>query len=232
MAYNATELITDAYDLSGIVARDYETVSGSQVSAGLRMLNALLAIKTVESRLIPYFTLYEFNTVAGTADYFIAGLISIETMTFNLQEVRFSMQNLGRKAFFNTPSVDNITSLPYSGRVEREKGGTRIYFYYVPDDVYVIKLMGKFSLASVTLATNLETTLDAFYIEYLRYALAGYICDDNKIPFAQQPKLTKYEALITDVSPMDMTVTKISSFRRQSGVNWGTANLSNGWTTP
>ena len=65
MAYTALELVTRAYYLSQIVAREAQTVSGSQISDGLYLLNALLDVKASDLQLIPYYQEYDFTSVAG-----------------------------------------------------------------------------------------------------------------------------------------------------------------------
>lgn len=232
MAYLAAELITKAWYLSGIVSQDFETVGGARLAEGFDLLNALLAIKTANNRLIPYFTPYTTNAVVGQEAYFVPNLINAETITFNLQTIRFATLRQSRKQFFGSPRVDNITALPFNAHVERAKGGANIYFYFLPSDTYPIKVWGKFGLSSIaSLDTDLELTLDPFYIEYLRYALAEYMCADNNITLQpqNQAKLTEYENVITDISPIDLTVTKLSSLGSDRGINWGFVNLSGGW---
>ncbi|NIV16246.1 MAG: hypothetical protein GWN62_34815, partial [Aliifodinibius sp.] len=77
----ASELVANAWYLSGIVARDLETVSGSQATDGLRLLNDLLSEKRITGRLIPYFTQTSFNAVVGQESYFVNDLIETEDVT-------------------------------------------------------------------------------------------------------------------------------------------------------
>ena len=65
MTYTVTNLITDAFYISGIVSREFETVSGPQGQVGLHVLNKILSDKTIEKDMIPYYTKYEFNAIAG-----------------------------------------------------------------------------------------------------------------------------------------------------------------------
>jgi len=231
MAYPATLLITKAWYLSGIVSRELEQVSGDQITEGLDLLNALLAIKTANNRLIPYYQLYTLNAIVGQESYFIPNLISIESITFNIQTVRYSMLQQNRKIYFGAPRIDNIDALPFNWHLERTLGGSTFYLYFFPADTYPIKIFGKFSLSSVTLTTDLSTMLDAFYIEYLRYALAEYMCADYTIsmPPQAQKKLDEYEDEIVDISPIDLSTTKISTLQKATGLNWGDVNIGRGW---
>ena len=231
MAYTTTQLITNAWYLSGVVARGLEIVDGAQITEGLNLLNALLAIKTANNRLIPYYTFYSLNLITNQESYFIPNLISIETITFNIEDVRYSMLKMSRKPYFGSARVDAIDALPFSWHVERSVGGATFYVYYLPSDTYLCKIWGKFSLAEVALGQDLSLTLDLFYIEYLRYALAEYICADYNITFQPQSmsKLTEYEQIITDISPIDLSMTKLSTLQSNFDINWGDVNIGKGW---
>ena len=86
------------------------------------------------------------------------------------------MNELTRKEYFGTPRVDGLQALPFSYRYERTLGGCNLYMYFVPNQAYLINIWGKFGLSEVTLDQDLSLTYDLFYIEYLRFALAQYIC--------------------------------------------------------
>lgn len=233
MTYTVVQLITDAYYLSGRLARGLQIITGSQLNTGLRLLNAVITVKSVNERLIPYFTEYQFNAVVGQEEYFISNLIYAETLTFNYQNVRYSMQPMGRREYQGSPRVNNIQSLMFDYHVERTKGGSNLFMYFLPDMNYPCTLWGKFSLTTVVLNQNLEDTLDQFYIEYLRYALAEYICHDNNIAFQPQnkEKLEEYEQAFLDIGPPDLTIEHVSGIgQRPIADMWGQANLGRGWT--
>lgn len=231
MTSTVAELITNAYFLSGKVARDYETPSGSEISDGLRWLNAIIAFKTANNRLIPYYSIYEDVTEVGVDEYFIPNLISVQTFTFNLGVVRFATYNSSRKTFFGTSRVDDTQNLPFECHFERCVGGSNLFLYFRPNGVYPIRIVGKFSLDSVTIGQDLEETMDAFYRDYLLYALGQRICQENSISFSPEcvQQLKSYEQLITDISPRDLTVGKISTLDKQRGIDWAYVNFP-GWT--
>lgn len=230
MAYLTSTLITRAYYLSGVVARDLQTVTGTQINDGLDLLNAFLSFKSSDLRLIPYFSRTSFNTVAGQEDYFIPNLDYVDTLTFNIGDVRFSIMDMTRKEYFSTPRIDNVQSLPYSYRVERELGGSRIYLYFVPAAAYEIKISGKYSLSQVTLNQDLALTYDLFFIEFLRHGLADYICNDYGVtlPSAVMAKYQEIEKKMMDVSPADLSMTKRSYFNRGPVLDWQLCNIP-GW---
>lgn len=227
MAYSALELITRSYYLSGIVARDLQTVTGAQISNGLFLLNALLDFKGTDLRLIPYFKRTEFPTVAGQEEYFVEGLNYVDSLTFNIGVVRYSMIEMTRKEYFAAPRVDNVTSLPFSYRVERELDGSRIFLYFVPAAVYTMKLSGKYGLSQVTLNEDLRLTYDSYYIEYLRYALGEYICSDYGVTFPDQAmmKFKQIEKKLLDVSPPDLSITKRGYFNNGQSLDWQQINI-------
>ena len=187
--------------------------------------------KGTDLRLIPYFQRSTFNTIAGTEEYFRTNLLYVDSLTFNIGPIRFAMQDKGRDAYFAVPRVDNVQSLPTTYRVERELGGSRIYMYPLPNDVYVMKLSGKFGLSEVTLATDLSLTYDLFYIEYLRYALCVYICSEYgaTVPDETMKKMKEIEKKLMDVSPPDLSIRKMGYFGGGAAFDWQMANLWKGF---
>ena len=232
MAYTALQLVTRAYYLSQVVSRQLQTVTGEQITDGLDLLNSLLDIKGSDVRLIPYFTRFDFPTVTGQELYFIPNLLSIETLTFNIGVVRYPMNKMGRKDYFGQGRVDNIQSLPFTWHLERELDGSNVYLYFVPDQVYLMKLSGKFSLTDVSLNTDLSLFYDSYYIEYLRYALAEYICSDWSVNFPEQAakKFSEIRKKLMDISPPDLSLRKNSYLSdANETLDWQHVNISPGY---
>lgn len=231
MAYLTTKLLTNAWYLSGWVSRQFETVSGAQLSDSLGWLNALIAAKAIDGRLIPYYREEEIELEQGTQKYFIERLLEAQAITFNQQTVRFATKRMGRKAYFGTARVDGVQSLPFTVRAERTLGGTDLYFYYLPDSDFPAKIFGKFALESVTRTEDLEEKLEPYYIDYLKYLLAYRICQENNVAFPPDNKayLEKFESQLVDVSGFDLSVTKSSTLQKQTGMNWAYVNFP-GWT--
>lgn len=231
MAYTARQLITQSWYLSGIVSQEFESEDSIETVTGLNLLNSLLALKTVDKGKITYYTTYEFDSVAGQETYFIPNLVSIDTLTFTFSELRWGMQELSRDKYFGYSRPQNIQSIPSTYNYELILGGANISLYFIPNLVYTFQLVGKFSLAQVTLDTDLSTMLATFYIEYLRYALAQYMCQQRNIQFRDQNEkmLMRLESLMVDVAPLDLSLKKISAFSGGAGPNWGIINLSHGW---
>lgn len=233
MSYTVTKLITRSWYLSSIVSRDMETVSGDQLSDGLEMLNGLLAIKTANNSLIPYYDVYDFIAVIGQEEYFIPKLIDIQTLTFDLSNVRYAMRPVQRKSYYGTARANNVNSLPYQYNVERTLDGANLNMYFLPQQNYEFRIHGKFSLNDVTLNEDLLLKLDQFYIEYLRYALSEYMCQEYNMTFAMQnqKKLDEIEQQIFNISAPDYTLQKDTFFRTKIGGDiYAQANIGHGWT--
>jgi hypothetical protein len=231
MAYPASELITRSYFLSQVLARDLQTVSGSQMDDGLYLLNALLDVKYSDLQLIPYYSNFQFNTVQGQEKYFIPNLAEADTTTFNIGDVRFSMNPLTRKEYFSTPRVDNLQALPFSYRYERTLKGSNLFLYFVPNQLYLVNIWGKFALSDVTLYQDMSLTYDLFYIEYLRFALAQYICCEygQTFPDTCEMKFKQIVKKLKSVSPTDLSISKRSFFTTNTTFDWQYVNLSQGY---
>ncbi len=231
MSYTARQLITRSWFLSGIVARRLQSVTGDQAVDGLFLLNALLDWKSIQIDLIPYWTYYEFPAVIGQEQYFIPNLFAVETLTFNIDVVRYPTDFTTRSSYFGTGRIDNIQSLPSNWYFNRSLGGGSIYMYFLPQGNYPIKIMGKFGLQDVTLDTDLLTVYDPSYLEYLRYALAQYMCSEYGILMNPESKgiLMALQRTLMDVSPPDLSIRKTSILTAVSGINFGDVNIGHGW---
>jgi hypothetical protein len=232
MAYTALQLITRAYYLSQIVSRELQVVSGSQVTDGLYLLNAILDSKGSDLREIPYYTEYFFDTVQGQELYYIPGLTSVDSMTFNIGPVRYAMNEETRVGYFGQYRIDNVQSLPFQYRMERTLGGMNVYMYFVPADVYQMKIWGKFELSEVTLQTDLSLSLDLYYIEFLRHELAMYLANEYgaTLPDGVMQQYKILEKKVMDVSPADLSLHNLNYFgNSEVGLDWQILNLSGGW---
>lgn len=232
MSYTAIQLITNAYAASGIVSRDFQTVSATQITDGLDTLNEILTEKTIDLSMRPYYQVYNFNAVIGQEEYFIDGLIEIETLVFFINGVRFSMTKAKRKQYFGTPRADNVESLPGQWHIEREVGGARLFLYFKPSQPFDMQLWGQFGLDEAAINTNLATVYDKYYISYLKYQLADRLCINfnYETPMGVAKQLAKYELMIDKrTSPLDLSMKKISTMSHRDSLNYGIVNLSGGW---
>lgn len=229
MTYLVSELVTRAWYLSGIVSRRLQVPTGEQISDGIFLLNDLLSEKSVDYGLIPYWKEEPIAGEIGTEKYFIEGLVTWETFTFNINEVRFSVQNDRREHYHGSSRVDNITALPGKFYLERVLGGSDLYVYFLPNADYPMKIWGKFALDEADAEDDLSEIYDRFYINYMRYELARTYCDEYKKPFYAQDGLDARRNKLMSLSPKDMTMRKQTAFGDSQGFNWAYANLYSGW---
>lgn len=229
--YLASTLISRAWNLSGVVAKGFEQVSGDEGGEGLNLLNEVLAEKSYDLKLIPYWGRIEFNLVQGQERYFIPNLFQIETFTFNIGSVRFPTFKAGRKQYFGDGRVDDIQALPFEWHLERELDGCYLYVYYLPQQEFLAKITGKFALTNVELQTDLSKLYDLFYIRYLRFLLAQAMDLEYDIEFAvdKLKKLQQIEQKLLYVSPPDFKMKKISFLNNNQPFNWAHINISPGY---
>lgn len=90
--------------------------------------------------------------------------------------------------------------------------------------------------ANISTYTFLQTAnqgYDSSYLEYLRYALAEYMCSEYGIVFNPQSAaiLRKYERKLMYVEPPDIMIKKLSILQSGdiTGYNWGDVNIGRGW---
>lgn len=232
MAYTALKLISKAHYLSGVVSREFEAVSDTQVADGLDSLNDLLGDMEVEQRLIPYYTSYDLTAVVGQEEYTIANLVDIETVTFTKNTVRYSLTRKKRDEYFGSPRANNISSLPFQWHFERQLAGGKLFLYFQPDVAYPVEIWGLFKLSEVTINQDLALTVARFYINYLKYALADRICQEYNIdtPSNVMKELARYEKRISKNSAsIDLRMQKIGMFNGIPNVNYAYANLGTGF---
>jgi hypothetical protein len=228
---NGLALITNAYYTSGVVGREFEAPTDTEITDGLTLLNQLLSEKRQKGQFLPYFTQFDFNMVIGQESYDIPNLIEVDTLTFNIGPVRYNMVPVGRRDYFGNFRVDNVTTLPAEYYVERNKGGSQLFVYPVPAEAYASKIHGKFAILAVGLFDDLNDQIEDYYIIYLTYALAEVICHFHSLPFSpdKKSKLIEMESELFKISPSDLSTQSFNLFPVQSMGYWGFVNLYNGW---
>jgi hypothetical protein len=231
MTFTARELVTKSYYLCNKLSRNHETLSGGDLSIGIDLLNDLLAERTVDKKTIPYWTIYSLNTVAGQEEYTIPNLIEVATGTFNIDNVRFSINKVSADRYFGTSRLDNLTSLPMNVNFERVVGGMKASFWPLPQIAYPVKFRGRFALSSVTADTDLSLTYDRYFLVYLRYKLADFMCAEfgmTLLPAAQM-QLKSLEKNVQNNSPIDMSMNKRSTFGNGCSLGYIGMQISQGF---
>ncbi len=233
MAYTTNQLISGAYYASGVVSREFETVSGPEIGDGLAWLNNIITDNTVNDAMISYESTYNFNLVIGQEKYVIENLIDVDTMVFYIDDVRFAMNKAKRDSYFGRARAENIEALPFMYYVEKQFEGADVYVYFLPYQAFPVTIHGTFRMTTVALGQDLSATLDEFYTTYLRYALADRICTEYNLttPANVVKQLSKYEEWISKKSKtLDLSLRKVSSLNQNRyGFDWAFANLYRGY---
>lgn len=231
----ARALIIEAYYWSGIVARRFETVDGTQISDGLRLLNRILSEKSINGRYLPFYDHITVPVVANDPLYEIDDLVRVEDVTFNIHSVRYSMVEVSRDIFWATSRAENISSLPYFYYVERGNDGVmKLYVYFSPTaQIDFFTVTGQKRIPSVTMEEEMDDILPDYYQDYLIYKLARRICNFNQTSFPpdSQNMLNDVERAIAEMNPIDYSMTVTNLFTRQQSINYPQINLApDGWT--
>ena len=230
----AVELINRAYVLSGIVARNLSQVQGSEGIDGLFWLNQLLAEKSMTGDYIPYYGHQEFNGIPGVENYFVPRLVTVDVITFNIGDVRYSLRPSNRREYWGSSRANNISSLPYHYYAERVNNGMSIYFYFEPADAYLFTATGLLTLTDVANDDDLDDTLDKFYQSFLMFELAERLCQWKKIslPPATQEQLDKFRSDLYDLNPVDYRLSKQSLISHGNTLSYAQIAFGRGWTAP
>ena len=228
---NTDKLITTAYYLSGVSSRDLETVAGSQLADGLQWLNFILSENSSNGSLVPYYSHVEFDTVHGQEEYFVEGLVDLVTLTFTLDQVRYATAHRLRNRYFGSNRVEGLQSLPFTFTDERTLDGTNVYFYYIPDSVYRIKITGLFKIGPLAADDDLSLIFDDYYIQYLIYKLAYRIAQFNGVAFEPDKLqvLNQLEKKIPTVHNDDYRCNIRNPFGDKGDFNYGQINIGRGY---
>lgn len=226
----ARELINRAWILSGIVARDLEPVSGSQGADGLFLLNALLSQQNITSKFVPYNDEQTFTAVIGQETYEIPNLITLYTLTFTKDGVRYPMQPMQRKRYFGTGRANNVNSLMYQYFFQRINGKGQIFMYFKPSEAFTVTMNGKFALLNVTVDEELNDTFDEFYQLYLMYELANFMAGwyNQLVPQVVQDKILEIRKELPDLNPLDLEPYNVSSLGAIDSISYANVNFP-GW---
>jgi hypothetical protein len=228
MTYPSLELITESYYVSGIVAEEFETPIGSQITRGLKLLNEVLARKRIDDATLPYYTQHDFVLEAGVETTFIENLTECELLTYKMGDFIYSMYNQSRRPYWGSPRPTNVETLPTYFTTDRVKGGMNISVRFSPQEDYTASLWGLFALNSVTLHQDLSIIFDEYYIAYIKYDLARLLCIQNSrpIPMDVLTEYHYYDKLIRNRSAnIDLKNVCISTIGAKMTIGWGQINI-------
>jgi hypothetical protein len=233
-----SQLINMAYIFSGIVARGLDSVSSQQSTDGIFLLNLLLGEMQMMPDYIPYYNLINMPAVAGQENYFFENVAEVVTVTFLLDQVRYSLKWDNRNHYFGSPRAENISSLPFRVYWERVLGGTQVSLYFFPINSSIelqmkCKMFLPNNLTNSSLDTDLNTIFDTSYQSYLMYLLVKKICQWNKITVNPEilKELQRFQQIMDNMNAKDFTVVKSYSLAKGESLTYADINFGRGWTT-
>lgn len=242
MTMTTRQLIGEAYLLTNIIGDDIEGISDNDINIGLIRLNDFLAKLGAKDNLVQYATVYNGTFVPGDGEkFFIPNLISISTFTYTLTDtntpsgngVKIPLVNMSQYRYFGQARPTNVKTIPWAFHMERNLGGADVYLYFIPDKPYPFQIVGNFALQSTTLNQDLSTLYDPWYLLYLKYGLAIYICQARQTvpPASIVAEMRDIERAMTSLSPRDMTLRKSRYFSGKGGLTWADVSYRNVWRT-
>ena len=94
------------------------------------LLNALLDWKTIQTDFLFLIGLtMSFLLFQAQEAYFVPHLYAVESLTFNIDVVRYPTDFTTRRRYFGSSRVDNIQALPFNWTFNRKVGGGTIYMF-------------------------------------------------------------------------------------------------------
>jgi len=246
MSYSVNKLITNAFYLSKVRSKDFQTVGGDDIAVGLDLFNKVLSQTSANTRMIPYYSEVTVAAVIGQEKYFIPNLVEPFSLTFNMTTVRYATNQLSRREFHSTTRIDGVVALPFNVSFERCHGsyvvggvtkyvsGCDMYVQYLPADIYPFKIWGKFGLDQVTTAdlpNDLTTIYDIWYIDYLEHCLTKRICNYYGVPINPEVQaiIEQISANVNDMNPIDLTSRRLNVYGDKNGLGWASVNLGRGF---
>jgi len=235
MAYTLNKLITNAFYLSKIRSKDYQTVGGDDTAIGLDLFNKVLAHHSANTRMIPYNSSKTIDAVIGQEEYFIEHLVEPMSLTFNLDTVRYPVEKISRERYHASGGVEGFNSLPYECNFERTLKGCDLYIYPTPADTYPLHIWGKYNFNSVgvsDLPTDMLLVYDLYYIDYLESLLAKRLCSyyGHPVDPEVQQIIDKISSNINSMNYIDITPKRINLYGGGGSVDWMSYNLSRGYS--
>lgn len=231
MPYTAIQLITDAFYDSGIRDATFNVPSADDSQRGLRALNQVLNLTSVNLDYIPYFNRGTFTAISGVGEYVIQNVYLIDLLTFNFGEVRYNSKYMTRFEFFGTNRANNIQSLPFSYTFERQLNGIKLFLYPAPDQDYFFEYSGKIKLTNPDYSTDLTQFFDDFFIQYLEFETALLLCAKYGATPPQMilERVQELRQIVSAPSPVDMTMKTTQLLSNGNWPNWAQITIGRGW---
>ena len=212
------QLIKQAFYCSGINSPDLNDMEHAQLMNGFFQLQLLLAEKKFKTYELPYYETVEIDAVSGQQDYFLENMYTLDCMTFNIGNIRFSMSPTTRRQFKGEARAENISSLPSEFYYERVNGGLKVSLYFLPNSNYPLKFTGLKGFGNYIIDDELNDYVDLGYQSFILYELARKLCVFyvKGLPPSLKEEIDKLKDAMLYVNPPDTSFTYDSPFKSNS----------------
>ena len=217
MALLVNKLITQAFKLAGLYQND-RNIDGFRITETLDILNELLDSNSANPTLIAFYRLLQFPITSSKSEYTFSRdpgadvdsdrIVDIKHVAVISGGIRYPVKVIDDYEYYismyNTNSVGRPSSLILQNNIDV----STLTFLPAPDRSYTAEIKAKFVLKNISLNADI-TDVPAYYIRYLKFALAKELCfeymPENWNQFKEQ-ELMKLQNRIESMSDVDMSL--------------------------
>lgn len=187
MVQTVKQFVTDAYQL---ISANTPTVplQGNDMSKGIQLLNQLLRAYSGTGLLLTIARQVDFTVgigqteitfadpdYPGVADLKVGRLANLADAWLTLDGVTYPLIPLNRDVFLQSYKYDPQLGLPRFIITYNEDNLTRLRIYPGPSQVYNLSVYGKFETTTL-IENDTMSNFPNYYIPYLQFAVAKYLC--------------------------------------------------------
>lgn len=214
-----------------------ETPDPYMLSAGLELINELLAKFAEDSIYIPYLTEISFNLVEGQPTYSISDMVPNPDVNTNQiidlsfanysvpsdgQSIIYPLQIINKAQYYGVTRLLPLNTRPGFIFLDKQPLQTFVTLYPAPDQPYPCLLGAKTMLNSLQANTDLSQ-LPPFYYGFLKYALGrkflSYYPSGNW-PQTAEDEYNDYYSGIKNANETDITVRPSAILSRAEPFYW------------
>jgi hypothetical protein len=214
-----------------------ETPDAFMLSAGLELINELLAKFAEDSIYIPYLTELNFNLIVNQASYTFSDMVPNPDVVSNRivdlsfanylvpsagQGIIYPLQIINKAQYYGVTRLLPLDTRPGFIFLDKQADESIVTFYPAPDQPYPCRLGVKCMINSLAANSNLEE-LPPFYYGFLKYALGrkwlAYYPSGNW-PQTSEDEYNDYYESIKNVNETDVTVRPSAILSRAEPFYW------------
>jgi hypothetical protein len=207
----ASVLINDAYRFGNIIAEEGQTLTATQLSDGARLLNYIIDDINKNGNEISLNAQEVFTLPSGQQTFTLNDYIKINKMQFNISTIWIDVELLSTEDFYNFAVIDNVKSLPFSGYAKRTATGIEMFFYFIPDRDFPVRIV-----SGLKKIVNLQPDDDLsdeslFYKTLLVWTLANDLRVRNQM--GRDPEISKkineIKNRLKDIKPINHNINTV-----------------------